>query len=146
MLLISSSVAVCFRTIPEVPSFMAWTNSFLSSDAVRTITRVLLSAACSRCSVAKPVQAGHLQIEQQDVRLVLLQHIQHLPAILGLRDYFEILFQGQQPAQTIAENRMVVRHYDADLGLRRLRPAGGSVRWQRCSQAYTMLLALIVEF
>ena len=44
MLLIRSSVAVCLRTIPDVPSFIAWTNSFLSSEAVSTITRVLFLA------------------------------------------------------------------------------------------------------
>ena len=69
MLLISSSVAVCFRTIPEVPSFIACTNSFLSSEAVRTMTRVLLLAVCSRCRVARPSKPGHLQIEQQDIGL-----------------------------------------------------------------------------
>ncbi len=58
MLLISSSVAVCFRTIPEVPSFIAWTNSFLSSEAVKTMTRVLFLAACNRCNVARPSRPG----------------------------------------------------------------------------------------
>ena len=47
---------------------------------------------------------------------VLLKDIQHLPAILRLRHDFEILLQGQQLAKTVAKDRMVVGHYDANLG------------------------------
>ena len=83
MLLISSSVAVCFNTMPEVPSFIAWTNSFLSSEAVSTITRVLFRATCRRCNVARPSRPGHLQIEQKNIGLVLLQDLEHLPAVLA---------------------------------------------------------------
>ncbi len=42
MLLTIRSGAVCFSTMPLQPSFIACTNSFLSSDAVSTITRVRL--------------------------------------------------------------------------------------------------------
>ena len=48
---------------------------------------------------------------------MLLQNIQHLAPVLGLRDHFEIFFQGKQAAESIAENRMIVRHNDSDLGL-----------------------------
>src|ERR1017187_3673531 len=49
---------------------------------------------------------------------MLLQNIQHLPPVLGLSHYFEILFQGKQAAKSVAEDRMVVRDHDPDLGLR----------------------------
>src|ERR1022692_3750880 len=61
MLLINRSVALCFKTMPEVPSFMACTNSFLSSEAVSTITRVLCLLVCSLCSVARPSRPGILR-------------------------------------------------------------------------------------
>src|ERR1039457_7145722 len=61
MLLISRSVALCFKTMPEVPSFMACTNSFLSSEAVSTMTRVLCLLFCSLCSVARPSRPGILR-------------------------------------------------------------------------------------
>ena len=117
MLLISSSVAVCFRTIPEVPSFIAWTNSFLSSEAVSTMTRVLLRGRLQPLQGRKPVQSGHLQIQQQDIGFKLLQHVQHLPPIRCLGDHFEIFLQGQQFAETVPEDWMIVCHYNSDLGL-----------------------------
>ena len=90
------------------------------------MTRVLFLTACSRCSVRQAVQAGHLQVQQEDVGLVLLQDIQHLPAILRLRHDFEILFQGQQLAQPVAEDRMIVGYHDPDLGTRGIpAPDGG---------------------
>ncbi len=46
---------------------------------------------------------------------MLLQHFQHLPSILSLRHNFEILFQSQQLAETVAEDRMVVGYHDPDL-------------------------------
>src|SRR5450756_1258258 len=59
---------------------------------------------------------------------MLLQNIQHLPAVLGWGDDFEILFQGQQAAKSIAEDRMVVRDYDPDLRLGRRSRTGRSIR------------------
>ncbi len=49
----------------------------------------------------------------------LLQDIQHLPPVLGLRHDFEIVFQRQQLAKAVPKDRMVVRHHNADLGLGR---------------------------
>ena len=74
------------------------------------------------------VQAGHLQIQQEDVGFMLLQNIEHLASVLGLRYDFEILFQGEQAAEPIAEDRMIVRYYDPDLGLRRRSQTGRSIR------------------
>ena len=91
-------------------------NSFLSSEAVRTMTLVLFLEACSRCSVAKPVQARHFQVQQKDVGLELLEDVQDLLAVLSLRHDFEILFQRQQLAEAIAEDGVIVRHDDADFG------------------------------
>ena len=66
------------------------------------------------------VEPRHLQVEQQDVGLAAAADISSTcRAVLRLRDDLEILFQGQQPAQAVAEDRMVVRHHDPDLGLRR---------------------------
>src|ERR1035441_9645935 len=59
---------------------------------------------------------------------MLLQNIQHLPPVLGLSDYFEILFQGKQAAKSVAEDRMVVRDHDPDLGLRCGPRPGRSIR------------------
>src|ERR1035437_8132574 len=59
---------------------------------------------------------------------MLLQNVQHLPPVLGLSDYLEILFQGKQAAKSVAEDRMVVRYHDPDLGLRRGPRPGGSIR------------------
>ena len=68
----------------------------------------------------QPVQARHLQIQQQDVRLELLQYIQHLTAVLSLRHHLEVFLQRQQPAKSVPEDRMVVGHHDADLRLGRV--------------------------
>jgi hypothetical protein len=46
-----------------------------------------------------------------------LQNVQHLAAILSLGDHLEVLFQSEQLAETIPENRMVIRDYDPDLGI-----------------------------
>ena len=74
------------------------------------------------------VQAGHFQIQQQDIGFMLLQNIEHLATVLGLSYDFEILFQGEQPAESIAEDRMIVRYYDPDLGLGRRSHSGRSIR------------------
>jgi hypothetical protein len=47
---------------------------------------------------------------------MLLEHVQNLPAILGLRHDLEIRLQRQQAAQAVAEYGVVVRHHDANLG------------------------------
>jgi hypothetical protein len=47
---------------------------------------------------------------------MLLDDIEHLPAILRLCHDFEIFFERKQFAETIAENGVVVGYYDADLG------------------------------
>ena len=46
---------------------------------------------------------------------MLLQNVQHLASVLGLGYHFEILFQGQQAAESVTEDRVIVRHYDPDL-------------------------------
>ena len=57
---------------------------------------------------------------------MLLQDIQHFPAVGGLRHNFEILFQSQELAQPVAEDGMVVGHHDPNFGLCRDRvPAVG---------------------
>jgi hypothetical protein len=66
------------------------------------------------------VQAGHLEIQQQDIGLEALEHVQDLSAILRLRYHFEIRLQRQQPAQAVAEDGVVVRDHDPDLGALRL--------------------------
>jgi hypothetical protein len=73
------------------------------------------------------IQTGHLQIEQQDIRLKLLQNIQYLPAILSLRHDVEIIFQRQQLTETIPEDGVIVGHNDADLGFGR-HPYYGPIR------------------
>ncbi len=60
------------------------------------------------------IQTRHLQVQQQDIRLKLLQDIQHLPTVLGLGYDLEILLQRQQPAQSVAKDRVVIRHHDSD--------------------------------
>jgi hypothetical protein len=59
---------------------------------------------------------------------VLLQNIEDLAAVLGLSYDFEILFKGEQAAESIAEDWMVVRYYDPNLGLRRRSQTGRSIR------------------
>ena len=49
---------------------------------------------------------------------MLLQNIEDLATVLGLSYDFKILFQGEQAAESIAENRVIVRYYDSNLGLR----------------------------
>ena len=63
---------------------------------------------------SKAVQTRHFQIEKQNVGLMFLQHLQDFPAIVRLSHDHKIFFQGQQAAKPVAENRMVVRHYDPD--------------------------------
>jgi hypothetical protein len=48
---------------------------------------------------------------------VLLQNVQYLASVLRLGDDFEILFQGEKTAESIPEDRMVVRHDDPDVFL-----------------------------
>jgi hypothetical protein len=69
---------------------------------------------------SQTVQAGHLEIQQQDIGLEALQHVQNLSAILRLRYNFEIRLQRQQPAQAVAEDGVVVRDDDTDFGALRL--------------------------
>ena len=69
---------------------------------------------------------------------MLLQDIEHLPAVLSLRDDFEIFFQREEPAEPIAEDRMVVRHYDSNLGLWRRAHGRRSIRAAYCSQTYSI--------
>jgi hypothetical protein len=45
---------------------------------------------------------------------MLLQNIEHLPAVGCLGNYFKILLQSEQLTQTVAKDRMVVSHYDSD--------------------------------
>ena len=66
------------------------------------------------------VQSGHLQIQQKDVRLELLQHLDHLATVLGLGHHFEIVLERQQLAETVPEDGMVVRHDDTDLRFREI--------------------------
>ena len=54
------------------------------------------------------VQPRHLEVQQEDVRRILLEHIEHLPAVLSLRDDFEILLQGQQLTETVSKDGVVV--------------------------------------
>jgi hypothetical protein len=61
------------------------------------------------------VEAGHFKVQQQDIGLMRLQHVQNLPAILRLRDDLEIRLQSEQAAQAVAEYGVVVRHHDANL-------------------------------
>ena len=58
MLLTIRSGAVCFKTMPEQPSFIAWTNSFLSSEAVKTMTLVFLLSCAIAWRVDKPSRLG----------------------------------------------------------------------------------------
>jgi hypothetical protein len=69
---------------------------------------------------AEAVQTGHPQVEQQDVRLQLVEQAEYLGAVVGLADDLEILLQTQQLAQAVAENGVIVRDYDADPLLLRL--------------------------
>ena len=46
---------------------------------------------------------------------MLLQNIEHLATVLGLSYDFKIFFQGEQEAESIAKDRMIVRHYDPDV-------------------------------
>ena len=81
------------------------------------MTRVLLLGGLQPLQGRQTVQPGHLQIQQQDVRLVLLQDSSTCRAVLCLRHHLEVLLQREQLAEAIPENGMVVRHDDADLGL-----------------------------
>ena len=92
------------------------------------------------------VEAGHLQIEQEDVGLVLLENVEHLAPVLRLRHDFEIFFEGEQTAETVAEDGMVVRYHDADLGLHGRSHAGGRPIDTRNVLRHTLSVRLIVEF
>ena len=52
---------------------------------------------------AQTIQSRHLEVEQEDVGLVLLQDFQHLPAILSLGHYLEVFFQSEQLAEAVPE-------------------------------------------
>src|SRR5207247_1790359 len=60
------------------------------------------------------VEAGHFQIEQKDVRLVLIQNFQNFLSIPGFGHHTEVFLQHQQFTKTIAKNRMVVRNHYPD--------------------------------
>ena len=93
MLLTIRSGAVCFSTMPLQPSFMACTNSFLSSDAVRMMTRVRLLICCSACRAREAVQVGHAQVEQEHVGIEFVDLLQHLASVAGLAHDLEVVFQ-----------------------------------------------------
>ncbi len=80
------------------------------------MTRVLFLSGLQTLQSGQAVQPGHLQIQQQNVGFVLLKHVEHLPPVLCLGDYFEILFQGQQFAQAVPKDGVIVRHDDPDFG------------------------------
>src|SRR4029434_8121607 len=61
------------------------------------------------------VQAGHFQIQHEYSGLLMWQKIEDLATVLGLSYDFEILFHGEQPTESIAEDGMIVRYYDTDL-------------------------------
>ncbi len=59
MLLNKRSVGECFSTMPQVPSFMACTNSLLSSEPVRTMTLVAaVLDTWSFCRMVRPCVPG----------------------------------------------------------------------------------------
>ena len=108
MLLTIRSGAVCFRTMPEQPSFIACTNSFLSSEAVSTITRVLRLDCCKACSAERPSRFGIRRSSSRTSGSKFLNAFQYFPAVAGFTDNFEIVFQREQLLQAIAHDWMVV--------------------------------------
>ena len=114
MLLTIRSAAVCFSTMPEQPSFIACTNSFLSSDAVSTITRVFVPRCCSVCSAANPSRFGIRRSSSTMSGSSWSNHLQRFASIGGLAHHVDVVFEAEQPAQPFPDNRMVVRDEDSD--------------------------------
>ena len=108
MLFTISSGAVCFRTIPEQPSFIAWTNSFLSSEAVRTITLDFAVDLLKRLQCCQAVHIRHPEVEDQDIGIRFLDNLYDFPAIRCLADDFDVFFKSQQLSETVADDRMIV--------------------------------------
>ncbi len=55
----------------------------------------------------------HGEIEQKDVRLQLLDKLYRLGPVRGFAQDLHLRFRFQQPAQAVAENRMVIGNYQA---------------------------------
>ena len=81
------------------------------------------------------IQAGHLEVEQENVGRELLQDFQYLPAILSLGHHLEVFFQSEQLAEAVPKNGMVVGYHDPDLRTRAV-PLRTGDRWLRHSQTY----------
>ena len=91
------------------------------------------------------IQPGHFQVEQQDVGFVLLKNVEYLAPVLRLRHDFEVFFEREQPAKPVAEDGMVVRYHDADLGLHGCSHAGGGPIDTRTVLSHTLSVRY-VEF
>ena len=108
MLLTIRSGAVCFSTIPLQPSFMACTNSFLSSEAVSTMTRVRLLVCCSACSADSPSRLGMRRSSSSTSGSSSWTLSKHLAAVAGFADDLEIVFQSKEFLEAVPDNGMVV--------------------------------------
>ncbi len=63
----------------------------------------------------KSVLVGHAQVEQQNVGLEFSEHLDALSAILRFANDDDIFIGAKEFAQTIAENRVVIRKEDTNL-------------------------------
>jgi len=59
-------------------------------------------------------QARHREVEQKDVRRAFRDEPHCLPAVRGLADDTEIRFSLEESADSVADDRMIVREQDAD--------------------------------
>jgi hypothetical protein len=67
-----------------------------------------------RAQDVEPVQIGHLDVQDGDVRLAALDLVQRLAASARLRDHFQIGTLADRPDHPLAIDRMVVREDDAN--------------------------------
>jgi hypothetical protein len=109
------------------PSWSAFTISAFSMAAVSMIVRTGVGAAASSARASMPETPGMARSRKQDVRLEVAGQPHRLVAVRGFRHDDEPVFGLEKGAETLAEDRVIVRDEDADA----FRSAHGArpVRW-----------------
>jgi hypothetical protein len=63
---------------------------------------------------SQPIFARHTQVEKEDVRFELGEHVDTLVFIRGLAHNFDVVLALEKFPLAVAEDLMVIRHEDAD--------------------------------
>ena len=76
----------------------------------------------------QPVQDGHLDVHQRDVRVVLGRQRDRLPPVSGLGDDLDVVFRLEQRADAAADQHLIVGQQDPD-------QASGRQCWARAGSS-----------